>query len=318
MSSSVRSLLATFALFASCVATPRPGWSAPPLVTPPSADAELRARELFAAGEAAATAGDHATAALRYQEAYYLVPGRHGLAYKVGVAAFEAGDCARADEYLRHFSRYETDVEGKAEELADAKRRIGELAAGGCGTAGETISQLEQVDLTAPARDDEVPPPARLKDARDHTPTGGEPPSEERISGLLVGGITATALGGAGIVLAVTSRVQARRNSVRLSELSSSDTPTGFPQGDYSKRSTKRLFSQLETYNTLAIVGVAVAGVGLATGTTLITLGVLDRRQRRRAHADQRSGSRTPRLTGVYPTLAPGRVGGGVGARFSF
>src|SRR5690606_6037106 len=50
--------------------------------------------------------GRWAEAVPLYEEAYYLVPGKHGFAHKVGVAAFNAGDCDKANTYLKHFLQY--------------------------------------------------------------------------------------------------------------------------------------------------------------------------------------------------------------------
>jgi tetratricopeptide (TPR) repeat protein len=92
--------------------------------------AEL-AKQIFLEAEALAAAGHWAAAVPLYEEAYYLVPGKHGFAYKVGEAAFAAGDCDKADVYLRHFLTY-GDPDKNADKLARAKAILAEISISGC------------------------------------------------------------------------------------------------------------------------------------------------------------------------------------------
>jgi outer membrane protein assembly factor BamD (BamD/ComL family) len=72
---------------------------------PTDADLE-RAKVLYDEAEGLAKEERWQEASAKYEEAYYLVPGKHGFAFKVGDAAWQAGDCARAEKYLQHFRTY--------------------------------------------------------------------------------------------------------------------------------------------------------------------------------------------------------------------
>ena len=65
-----------------------------------------KARTLFGEAEAHAEAGEWMEAKTKYEEAYHLVPNRHGLAYRVANAAVEVGDCEKARIFFEHFLMY--------------------------------------------------------------------------------------------------------------------------------------------------------------------------------------------------------------------
>lgn len=94
---------------------------------------EAKAKELYVEAEGLAKSKDWENAELKYEEAYYLVPGKHGFAFKVGTAAFEAGHCQKAEQYLNHFKTY-ADPKKQAARLDEAKKILGKTA--GC-TGGE-------------------------------------------------------------------------------------------------------------------------------------------------------------------------------------
>jgi hypothetical protein len=95
--------------------------------------AEL-AKQLYLEAEALAAAGDWVAAVPLYEEAYYLVPGKHGFAFKVGVAAFAAGDCDKANVYLRHFSSYGDPVKN-SDKIEESKSILGEISVSGCASS---------------------------------------------------------------------------------------------------------------------------------------------------------------------------------------
>ena len=99
-------------------------------VEPPEEDpyAELsederteQARVLFEEAEALAAEQQWLEAKTKYEQAYHLVPGKHGLALKVGMAAIEVGDCAKAKAFLEHFIVY-GDLERQEPLILDALR----------------------------------------------------------------------------------------------------------------------------------------------------------------------------------------------------
>lgn len=65
-----------------------------------------QARVAFGQAEAFAKQGQWLEAKTKYEEAYHLVPSKHGLAYKVANAAVEAGDCEKARVFFEHYLLY--------------------------------------------------------------------------------------------------------------------------------------------------------------------------------------------------------------------
>jgi hypothetical protein len=66
-------------------------------------------------------------AEVKYEEAYHLVPGKHGFAFKVALSAVKAGDCAKARSYLEHYILW-ADVETHADQIIEAKREHHKLS----------------------------------------------------------------------------------------------------------------------------------------------------------------------------------------------
>ncbi|MCA9686520.1 MAG: hypothetical protein KC457_30410, partial [Myxococcales bacterium] len=62
-----------------------------------------KAKELYGQAEGLAADQKWGEAMVLYEQAYYLVPGKHGFALKVGIAAYNAQNCDKAFEYLTHF-----------------------------------------------------------------------------------------------------------------------------------------------------------------------------------------------------------------------
>jgi MYXO-CTERM domain-containing protein len=90
-----------------------------------------RARGIYQRAEELA-ASEPNRAAYLYEDAYYLVPGKHGFAFKVGTTAFEAKICSKAQQYLSHFTTY-GDPEKHAEMLTEADKLMNRLETMGCG-----------------------------------------------------------------------------------------------------------------------------------------------------------------------------------------
>jgi hypothetical protein len=85
-----------------------------------------KAKELYIEAEGKAAEGDWAAAVDLYEQAYYLVPGKHGFALKVGFAAEKVGDCEKAVSYLEHFVQYAEGDKYK-DDIAKAKRSLASL-----------------------------------------------------------------------------------------------------------------------------------------------------------------------------------------------
>ncbi|MCA9687684.1 MAG: hypothetical protein KC457_36330, partial [Myxococcales bacterium] len=62
--------------------------------------------------------------------AYYLVPGKHGFAHKVGIAAWKVHNCDKAHEYLSHFVQY-AEADRQGDKIAEAQVMLDELLAAG-------------------------------------------------------------------------------------------------------------------------------------------------------------------------------------------
>jgi tetratricopeptide (TPR) repeat protein len=90
-----------------------------------------KAKGLYLEAEAKAKAEDWAGALPLYEEAYYLVPSKHGFALKVGVAAEKTGDCAKAIEYYEHFLKY-AEADKYEDDIKSTKKSLDALQKNGC------------------------------------------------------------------------------------------------------------------------------------------------------------------------------------------
>lgn len=278
-----------------------------------------KAKGLYIAAEEAFQAGDYATATEKYEQAYYLVPGKHGFAYKVGLAAWNLGDCKKADDYFKHFVKYETDYERKGEQIEEAKRVIGEIAISGCAQQAEEPAPAPAAAApaeTGPVVGDDEPDLTGAAEKREEEERKSDEELDKKaVSGLMIGGITLTVVGAAGLGLGIGAFVKNNQNASELADLSSNSTQTGFPEGDFSDESTFKLNNQIDTFNTLSVVGFTVGGVALAAGATLIALDVVKRKKAGGKQASK-DHKKKAKLTGVGPTFMRG--GGGAAASLSF
>ena len=87
-----------------------------------------KAKELYTQAEEKAKAEDWASALPLYEQAYQLLPEKHGFALKVGDTATQLGDCAKANIYYQHFLNY-----ADAKKYASDIKRVKKLVAAGCG-----------------------------------------------------------------------------------------------------------------------------------------------------------------------------------------
>ena len=274
-----------------------------------------KAKGLFLEANTAFDAGDYATATTKYEEAYYLLPGKHGFAYKVGLSAWNMGDCVKADEYFRHFVTYETDTERKGEQIAEAKRILGEIAVSGCAKKAEPdpAPVVAAPAATGPVTGD-GPELVSARDQRDADAEETDKVADKNsVSGLLIGGIVLSVVGVGGIGMGIGTGVKAQSNANELADLSSNATNTGFPTGDFSESSTFNLDSEIDTMNTLSIVGWTVGSVCLAAGISLIVVDVVKKKNAGK-NAKKKTGG--PEVTGLGPAIFQG--GGGAAATMKF
>jgi hypothetical protein len=79
-----------------------------------------KAKELYSEAEGLAGEENWKEAELKYEEAYHLMPGKHGFAYKVAMSALKAGDCPKARSYLEHYILY-GDIDKHEDRIIEAK-----------------------------------------------------------------------------------------------------------------------------------------------------------------------------------------------------
>lgn len=92
-----------------------------------------QAKALYKEGSVAADAGNWQEAMNKYEQAYILVPSKHGFAHKVGIAAYNAGVCEKTVEYLVHFIHY-ADHEKHGDKVEESRKVLAEMLDKGCTT----------------------------------------------------------------------------------------------------------------------------------------------------------------------------------------
>ncbi|MBL4689153.1 MAG: hypothetical protein JKY37_31465 [Nannocystaceae bacterium] len=90
----------------------------------PSKEELEYSKKLYAAGEEAMAAGEHAKALANYQEGYRFAPSLHIFTLNIALAADGAGDCATAKKYFQHF----VDLVPSHDQRQQAKTRLAVLA----------------------------------------------------------------------------------------------------------------------------------------------------------------------------------------------
>jgi hypothetical protein len=298
----------------------------PPVAEPAELSEEeksAKARDLYVEAEGLSENGDWTAAVELYDQAYHLLPGKHGFAYKVGIAAWNATprDCNRADDYLKHYARY-GDANKHPDWMEEAKRIIGEVAVSNCRTDGGAAAAQPEPE---PEPEETGPVGGEGPDLTSRHDMREEAAAEERDeydathkSGMFKGGIALTvvgvaALGGAGASLALANN---RANKLAgLSSSSIANTSTGFPAGDWDCRvpdadCPSQLDRDLKLFNGLW-VGLLAGGSALAaTGIALI---VVDAVKKKKQTARVGDG---PQVTAVGPTLLRGGAGASATVRF--
>ncbi len=280
-----------------------------------------RAKEIYTQAEGLAAEGKWAEAVPLYEEAYYLVPGKHGFAHKVGVAAWNSGDCNKADVYLKHFLQY-ADPEKNADKMAEAKQILGEISMSGCATA-TTTNNTTNTTVTPTEEENPLAGEQSTREGRQQEAAKARQDKKDEKRGLLLGGAVLTGLGAAGVIMGATTLGIASGTADKLASLSSNATNTGFPTGDYSCRNTSEPCpfdeeTKLKTMNTLSYVGFGVGGAALITGVALIAIYAVNKKKRGGATESQPAeGKAGVELSAFGPMLLPGGGGGAMaGLRF--
>lgn len=257
--------------------------------------------------------GRFAEAVTLYEEAYYLVPGKHGFAHKVGIAAFNAGDCNKSNTYLKHFLQY-GDPEKDADKFEEAKQILGEISVSGCATA-ETTTTTTNTNTADPV-DNENPLGESSTEIRQQEAAEARQTAKQEKRGLLVGGAVLTGFGVAGLVVGFAGLGVASGSASSLRDLSSNQTITGFPVGDYECRNDlgcpSTLEGRLKLGNGLAYGGLIGGGVLTSVGVALLAVYMVNKKK----NANSLANKGTLQLSGVAPALLPGGMGAVAEVRF--
>jgi hypothetical protein len=266
-----------------------------------------RAKTLFADAEALAAQERWAEATPLYEEAYYLVPGKHGFAHKVGIAAWKSGDCNKADIYLKHFITY-GDPEKQKDKIDEAKVILGEISVSGCATT--TTTTTTTTTNTATPEEEENPLGESTKDERQGEAANARRAKKDEKRGLLIGGAVLISVGVIGVGMGAAGLGVSSSSSNQLADLSTNATNTGFPVGDYSCRDKGEpcpydLERRMTSMNIMAGVGFGIGGAALLGGIAMIAIYSSAKKKR--------GGSMEGKaeVTAFGPTYMPG---GGAGA----
>lgn len=265
-----------------------------------------RAKQLYMQAEGLAAEGRWVESVPLYEEAYYLVPGKHGFAYKVGMATWQIGNCDKTKTYLTHFVTYATE-EKYAERVAEAQGILDEIEARQCATAEPEPEPEDPVAVENPL-DTDNPLAGDVG-----TSDGG---GKKQKKGLLVGGAVLMVLGIGGVGAGAAGVAIASGAGNTLDDLSSPSV-TGYPAGDYACRTGEcpsDLEGQLQTGKIIGYAGFIGGGVLLVTGATLIALHAV--KKKKAGGGATASGPKKVQLTSAGPMLLPGGGGAMAGIRF--
>jgi hypothetical protein len=256
-----------------------------------------------------------------YEEAYYLVPGKHGFAYKVGLAAWNARDCNKANEYLKHFIKYGDEAKN-ADKFAEAKQILGEISVSGCATEDTTPITDPGDNPIAVEEPDDQPDLTSTSEQRaaDNRKEKDRVKSEKR--GLLIGGSVLAGIGVAGLAVGIAGLAVSNSSAQQLQTLSSNQTQSGFPEGDYACRGVDAsscpfdLEKRMKTGNALGYVGLGVGGAALIGGAAMLAIYFVSRKKSGGAKEATPTAGAPAELSALGPMLIPGGAGATAAIRF--
>lgn len=310
--------------FALAQVPPAPGGPA----DPPPQDESLseeekaeKAKELYLQAEGLAAEGRWAESVPIYEEAYYLVPGKHGFAHKVGVAAWNAQDCNKANEYLKHYIKYGDEAKD-ADKFAEAKQILGEISVSGCATEDTTTTTTAQTTTTVVEDPDDNPIITSSSQERQEANRAEQERVKSEKRGLLIGGSVLAGIGVAGVAVGIAGLAIANGSATSLRDLSSNKTTSGFPQGDYACRGVAAsecpfdLEKRMRTGNVLGYVGLGVGGAALIGGAAMLAIYFVNKKKNSNKAVEPTPTAGGTEFSGLGPMLVPG--GGGAMAEIRF
>lgn len=271
-----------------------------------------KAKGLYVEAERLAKEGNWEAAVVLYEQAYYLVPGKHGFAHKVGIASWQVKNCDKAYEYLTHFVTYGASEPKNAEKITEANGILAEIEAAQCRTPEVAPEPEPEPETTEPVEEENP------FETTGEQPGDDKPAKKKGGKGLLAGGAVLITLGVGGVVVGAVGASMASKAGSTLDDLSSTSTNTGYPVGDYACRDATQdcpttLESSLTTGKALTFAGFIGGGVLLVTGVALIA--VHAKKSKKAGSASAKAAN--VRLTGLGPALLPGG-GGGATASLQF
>lgn len=275
-----------------------------------------RAKTIYIEAERLAAEGKWKAAVKLYEEAYYLVPGKHGFAHKVGVAAWEGGDCNKANNYLRHFLKYGDDAK-HGDKIDEAKQILGEISVSGCATEEPaTTTTTTTTTATIDPSEAENPLGKSTTEVRQNEARDAREAKKESKRGLLMGGSVLAGVGVLGVATGIAGLVVASSSADSLQSLSSNATTSGFPVGDYACRDGNAecpfdLERRMKTGNILGWVGLSVGGAALIGGAAMLAIYMVARKKNGGAlETAPTEATAAVELTGLGPLMLPGGGGG--------
>lgn len=246
----------------------------------PSATDIAKAKGLYLQAEDLVAEGKDAEAIPFYEEAYRLVPGKHGFAFKVGVAAHKTGDCAKAKEYFDHLITYGSDQQKLAGKIKEAKKILAKIKKSKCDqpkkekaaakpkpAVSESVG-LEEENPFATNAETKQKAAARdaVEESRAHRDRTNRSVQNMKSYGLMGVGAGLAVAGGVFLVLA-------RRNGKQLGELAApSETLEFFPEGDFACRNPEaecpyRVSLNMKRFNWLGYSLIALGVLSVGSGT---------------------------------------------------
>jgi tetratricopeptide (TPR) repeat protein len=262
-----------------------------------------RAKALYGEAEKLAEDGSWLAAMAKYEEAYQLVPEKHGFAYKVANAAYQGGDCPKAKQFFEHFIEKDGKNPKQADKVAESKKALAEIEKSKCAEPKPAEPALDFAEENP--LDDDNPLTSRRASREAESEkldrVGARTPRQKLGLLLTVSGGAVALAGGAAIFMAIRAK----------NKLVDASTPgaTDYPTGDYACRDTSKpcpytLERNLKLWQIGGYTGLAIGGAAIATGVTMI---MLENRKKRRSMAANIQ---------VVPAIAPGYVGAAGGMRF--
>jgi tetratricopeptide (TPR) repeat protein len=281
-----------------------------------------RAKQLFGEGQALIEAGDAVGALAKFEEAYFkFAPQFHVMNFNIGSAAYTARDCVKAEEAFQRF----LDLVPEHPERGTTQEKLVEIRGSGCAeqqrqqaaaaaAAAQQQQQQQQQQAAAPVYDDEEAP--MLESNRSKREQAAEREIEDeregKMSGLMIGGIVMTALGGGAMIGGGVALALASSTATELADLAGPEDATTFPAGNYAEDDVfDKDRNVLPAQNAAGIGLLAGGGALLVVGVALIAVDVSKKKGSKRA--EQRRG---PRLVNLSPAVGP--QGAGASARFRF